>query len=92
MLIILQTNGCIIISFITSTVTLSAEDIGKFIRDLDSSKAHEFDNIIICMLIICGDSVCIPLEIIFKQTLRTGAFLSEWKRRKIVPIYKKSDK
>ena len=88
MLIILQTNAYIIISSITSAVTLSAEDIGKFIRDLDSSKAHEFDNITIWMLIICGDSIRILLEIIFKQTLLTGAFLSEWKRRKIVPIHK----
>ena len=60
-----------------STVTFSAKDIGKIIQNLDSNKAHGLDNISICMLKICGDSVCVPLKMIFKQALFTGGFPSE---------------
>ena len=44
------------------------------------------------MLKICGDSICVPLAIIFKQALLPGVFSSEWKKENIVPIHKKSDK
>ena len=44
------------------------------------------------MLKICGDSICSPLEMIFKQALRTGMFPSEWNKGNIVPIHKRSDK
>ena len=44
------------------------------------------------MLKICGDTICKPLELIFKQALTTGVFPSEWKKGNIVPCYKKGDK
>ena len=44
------------------------------------------------MLKICGDSICVPLDMIFKQALLTGVFPSEWKKGNIVPIHKKGDK
>ena len=43
------------------------------------------------MLKICGDSVYKPLEMIFRQTLLTGVFPSEWKKGNI-PVHKKIDK
>ena len=60
-----------------STVTFSARDIGKIIQNLDSNKAHGHDNLSIRMLKICGDSICVPLEMIFKQAFLTGVFPSE---------------
>ena len=75
-----------------STVIFPAKDIGKIIQNLDSNKAYRHDNISICMLKICGDSICVPLEMIFKQALLTGVFPSEWKKGNIVPIHKKGDK
>ena len=44
------------------------------------------------MLKICGDTICKPLELIFKQALTTGVFSSERKKGNIVPCYKKGDK
>ena len=44
------------------------------------------------MLKICGDSICVPLEMIFKQAVLTGVFPSEWKKGNIVPIHKKDGK
>ena len=44
------------------------------------------------MFKICGNTICKPLELIFKQALNTGVFLSEWKKGNIFPCYKKSHK
>ena len=52
----------------------------------------DHDNLSICMLKIWGDSICVPLEMIFKQAVLTGVFPSEWKKGNIVPIHKKGDK
>ena len=41
---------------------------------------------------ICGDIICKPLELIFKQDLTTGVFPSEWKKGNIISCYKTSDK
>ena len=41
---------------------------------------------------IYGDTICKPLELIFKQALTTDVFLSEWKKANIVPCYKKGGK
>ena len=44
------------------------------------------------IIVLCGDTICKPLESIFKQALITGMFPSEWKKDNIVPCYKKGDK
>ena len=51
--------------------------------------AHGPGNITIRMLKICGDSICKPLETIFRQALLTCVFPSQWKKGNIVPVHKK---
>ena len=63
------------------------EGILRIINNLDPNKAHGHDEISIRMLKICGDSICRPLNIIFKTCLRTGKFPLEWKKANIVPIH-----
>ena len=46
----------------------------------------------ICMLKLCGERICRPLNIILKTCLNTGKFCSEWKKGNVVPINKKDDK
>ena len=58
------------------------------IQNLDSNKPHDHDNISICMLKICVNSIYKPLEMIFRQALLTGGLPSDWK----VSIHKKGDK
>ena len=70
----------------------TADIIEKIIVSLNPNKAHGHDNINIRMLKICGNTICKPLELIFKQALTTGVFPSEWKKGNIVPCYKKGDK
>ena len=75
-----------------STCNFSKKDILQIIRNLDSNKAHGHDMISIRMLKLCGDSICKPLELIFKTCLRNGRFPLEWKKANVVPIHKKGDK
>ena len=46
----------------------------------------------ICMIKLCGISICKPVEIIFQNCLRSGKFPSEWKKGNDVPKFKKGDK
>ena len=63
-----------------STCHFAKEDILGIINNLDPNKAHGHAEISIHMLNICGDSICRPLNIIFKICLRTGKFPLEWKK------------
>ena len=74
------------------TINFTTNNIEKIIVSLNPNKAHGHDNISIRMLKICGNTICKPLELIFKQALTTGVFPSEWKKGNIVPCYKKGDK
>ena len=73
-------------------INFTADNIEKNIVSLNSNKAHGHDNISIRMLKICGDTICKPQGLIFKQTLTSGVFSLEWKKGSIVPCYKKGDK
>ena len=48
-----------------SSFYFSEDDIMKVVQKLDPNKAHGQDNISICMIKICGKSICIPLRKIF---------------------------
>ena len=75
-----------------STVTFSQYYIAKIIQDLNPNKSHDQDNISIRMLKICCSSIYGPLELIFRKTLSTRLFPSNWNLGNIVPIHKKGDK
>ena len=70
----------------------SKKDILRIIRIQDSNKVYCHDMISICMLKLCGDSICKSLELIFKTCLRNGRFPLEWKKANVVPFHKKGDK
>ena len=44
------------------------------------------------MIKLCGNSICKPLSIIFKDSLSEGKFPHEWKKANVVPVYKKGNK
>ena len=75
-------------------VTHSIEEIGNIIQGLGPNKAHSQDKISIRMLKICANSICNPLEIIYKEclSLSLNLFSLEWKKGNIVPIHKKGDR
>ena len=59
----------------------SIKDIKNVITKLDSNEAHDYNMIIIPMLILFHISTCKPLDIIFK---------SEWEKASVIPIHKKA--
>ena len=73
-------------------VLLSRELILNIIKDLNPNKAHDCDGISIKMIKMCGDSIAIPLMIIFNTALNTGVFPDLWKKGNIVPAHKKESK
>ena len=44
------------------------------------------------MLLLCDDSVCLPLQIIFRNILSTSIYPDIWKIANVTPIFKKDDK
>ena len=84
--IILETNETF------EHIDFSVADIFNIIRNLDSNKAHGYDNLSVKLIKICGFSICRPLEIIFQKCLAQGIFPEYWKRANVVPIHKKNEK
>ena len=74
-----------------SMVKFVNNDKLKIIQNLNPNKAHRHDKISIRMLKLCGDSLCRPLELIFKDCLANGIFPSDWKKGYIVTVHKKND-
>ena len=44
------------------------------------------------MLLICDDSVTLPLKIIFSNILLSSTYPDIWKLANVIPIFKKGDK
>ena len=59
------------------TINFKTDNTEKMILSLNPNKVHGHDNISIRMLKICGNTICKPLVLIFKQALTTGVFPSE---------------
>ena len=83
---------CVYMQLHASNGKDSIDDIAKILQNLDPNKAHGHDKISICMLQLCSNSICKPLELVFKQAMESGSFPSEWKKGTVVPIHKKDDK
>ena len=75
-----------------SSFDFSEDDIMKVIQKLDPNKAYGQNNISICMIKICGKSICIPLRKIFEECLKTDILPLDWKKDNVVPTFKKGDK
>ena len=73
-------------------VPVEIDGILSVLHKLDPNKATGSDGISSKMLLLCGDSVALPLKIIFSNILTTGIYPDSWKLANITPIYKKADK
>ena len=71
---------------------ISINDIIPLICKINPNKATGSEGISGQMLILCSDSVAIPLKIIFSNILLTGIYPGIWKLANIIPIHKKGDK
>ena len=71
-------------------VTLN--DISLIIKTLDPRETHGLDNISIKMIQICGESIALPLKLIFETVLKEKRFPDIWKIANVVPVRKKDEK
>ena len=67
----------------------SETDILQIINGQDSNKAHSHDMISIPILKLCDETICRPVNIIFKTCLNTDTFLLEMEKGNVFPIHKK---
>ena len=68
------------------------DEIIPLIRNINSNKATGSDGISGQMLLLCDDSVILPLKIIFRNILLTSIYPDTWKLTNVIPIFKKGDK
>ena len=73
-----------------NSFSITEKDILAIINSLDPNKSHGWDNISIKMIKMCGESLALPLKMIFEAALNDGAFPDDWKKVNIVPVYKKN--
>ena len=67
-------------------------DITKIIQKLDPYNAHGHDMFSICMLKICGSSICKPLQLISQSFIENEKFPSKCKKANAVPFHKNVNK
>ena len=75
-----------------NSITITEEDVSCVLKNLKAGKANGPDQISSKMLLLCGDSIITPLQIIFNNILLTGIFPEAWKQANVVPIHKKESK
>ena len=75
-----------------NTISFKDSDITSIIKSLKPTKVRGTDNISIRMIQLCGDSITLPLTLIFKFSLRNGIFPATWKMANRIPIHKKEEK
>ena len=73
-------------------INFNGDDIISIIKSLDSQKAHGADNIFIHMIKLCGDSIILPLTLIFEDCIDKGIFSDQWKLANVILAYKKESK
>ena len=73
-------------------VTIENEEIISLVRKINPNKATGSDGVSGNMLLLCDDSVSIPLQIIYSNILSTSIYPDIWKLAIVTPIFKKGDK
>ena len=74
------------------TSSQNSADLISLIRKINPSKAAGSDGISGQMLLICDNSVILPLKIIFSNIMATSTYPDLWKLANVTPVFKKGDK
>ena len=73
-------------------ISIHSDEIISLIRHLNRNKATGSDGISGRMLLLCDNSVVLPLKVIFQNILATSTYPNIWKLVDVTPIFKKGDK
>ena len=72
-----------------NSINYNGDDIISIIKTLDPKKAHGVDNISIRMMKLCGDSIILPLTLIFEDCIAKSIFPDLWKLANVIHTHKK---
>ena len=90
-----------VFSYITNstleTVDFDRQSILTLINALNVNKAYGVDQISVQMISVqmiklCGNSILLPLQIIFTNIIAKGIFPDQWKMANVTPVHKKEKK
>ena len=73
-------------------ISIRRDEIICLVRNLNPNKASGSDGISGQMLLLCDDSIDMPLKIIFGNIILTSLYPDMWKLANVTPIFKNSDK
>ena len=73
-------------------ITIKDNEIISLIRKINPNKATGSDGISGQMLLLCDESVILPLQIIFTNILTISIYPTIWKLANVTPVFKKGDK
>ena len=73
-------------------VNIQNNDIVLLIRSLNPNKATGSDIISGRMLLLCDESMVLPLKIIFENIIKNSIYPETWKLANVTPIFKKGNK
>ena len=73
-------------------IPFTDEDILLLIRNLNANKSNGPDDISARMLLLCDNTIVLPLRLIFSNILATGVYPELWKCANVTPIHKKGSK
>ena len=75
-----------------SQFDINTEDIASLIRKVNPNKATVSDEISGHMLLLCEETLALPLQLIFKNILYTSKYPDVWKIANVTPRFKKGNK
>ena len=73
-------------------VTINEGDSTCIVKNSNSNKSHDWDNLFIRKIKICGPSITYTLKVLFIDSLQGRIFPESWKKANIVPVHKKESK
>ena len=73
-------------------IHLTVPEVFQALIKLNPSKAGGIDNVTPTILRNCASALAAPLHHLFTTSLNDGTIPTEWKKHKIIPIYKSGDK
>ena len=85
-------NGCVFTDKGIDDITLQSDEIISLIRNLNPNKAPGSEEISGQRLLLCDNSVVLPLKMLFQNILVTPKYPDMWKLANVTPIFKKGDK
>ena len=73
-------------------ITVSAEEVISYLRNLDVNKSHGPDEIHPRLLKVCCEQIRPSLCTLFNHSINCGRVPTEWKSANITPVHKKESK